>query len=117
MIIILEPSPQLGLSESDIRLVEMYPNQLIFEWSEISYNCPFFHYRIVASNCGQCPNTTRHTTATCFGDFTESVNCSFSIQSVLCNDIVKLLAFTEVIGYGTSGNYNSIKVLLIEHIN
>ena len=64
---------------------------MVFEWSEVASNCPIFHYHITSSNCGQCPNTTRNTTATCTGNFTTNslslCSESLAVQSVLCGDI------------------------------
>ena len=43
----------------------------------------------MASNCGQCPNTTVNTTATCRRNNTKLTNsapCSFAVQSEACGD-------------------------------
>ena len=75
---------------NDLHLVEVYPDQLVFNWTEESskFNCPHFYYRLTSSNCGQCPNATTNTTATCTGNYTTNSSCLFTVQSVLCEDII-----------------------------
>ena len=61
---------------------------LIFVWSPVIFNCSNLHYAI-ASNCGWCPNTTKRTTATCRGvPVSVGDRCVFTIQSVVCGDVV-----------------------------
>ena len=72
------------------RIVEDFEGNfsLTFIWSPVIFNCPSLHYTI-ASNCGSCPNNTTRTTATCRG-VPVSVGdcCVFTIQSVVCGDVV-----------------------------
>ena len=99
-ILYLEPLPP----PVNLQLVET-SSELVFEWSEVTSNCPHFHYRINSSNCGQCPNTTRNMTATCTGNFTTNSPspCLFAVRSVLCVDICgNATTVTAMIGiYGT----------------
>ena len=74
---------------NDVYLVEANSTQLSFQWRQISARCPAVQYRIVASNCGQCPNITPNTTATCTGPFPlNDVQCLFALQTIVCDDIV-----------------------------
>ena len=75
---------------NDVYLVEANSSQLIFQWSEIPVSCPAIQYRIIASNCGQCPNTTHNTTVTCTGTFPllHDTQCLFALQTIVCDDIV-----------------------------
>ena len=83
-----------GHPPNDVTLYEVTLNHLTFIWSEnnVLSHCPLLHYRISASpSCGLCPNTTVNTTATCLGDYAQllsnSLNCSFAIQTIVCGDI------------------------------
>ena len=72
-----------------VNFVEESPNHIRFNWSHVLFICPLLHYRIVASNCGQCPNTTVNTTVTCRGNNTKLSNsapCSFAVQTVACGE-------------------------------
>ena len=78
---------------SDVNLIEETRTHLRFNWSrsQNSLNCPSIFYQIVASNCGQCPDTTTNTTVTCFGNYTQlmsSRQCSFAVQAVVCDNII-----------------------------
>ena len=72
-----------------VNFVEESPNHIRFNWSHILFICPLLHYRIVASNCGQCPTATVNTTATCRRNYMQVMNnvpCSFAVQTVACGD-------------------------------
>ena len=75
---------------SDLRLIEASSSQLIFQWapSAASLICHSLYYRITAENCGLCPVTTHHTTATCTGIHPATYHqCSFGVQTVVCDDV------------------------------
>ena len=61
---------------------------LTFSWSPVAPDCPAIHYNILASNCGSCPTTTNHTTATCTDVPPENIVCTFAIQPVMCGSLV-----------------------------
>ena len=68
--------------------VDISQQQLTFTWSPVVPDCPAIHYNILASNCGSCPTTTNHTTATCIDIPTiGSTSCNFAIQAVVCGNI------------------------------
>ena len=70
-----------------ISLVNVVSKQLIFGWSPIALECPDIHYKINASNCGNCPTTTNHTTVTCTNVPTNGNTCTFAVQTIVCRNI------------------------------
>ena len=72
---------------NDIRLKNVNSSQLTFQWSPVSSTCHAIHYLISASNCGHCPNITSHAMATCAGMFRGIQVCSFTVQTVVCDNI------------------------------
>lgn len=64
--------------------------QLTFAWSEVDRDseCSAFHYRIFAHNCGTCLNNTQRNMVACtdYRITTFETVCSFSLQTVFCND-------------------------------
>ena len=45
----------------------------------------------MASNCGDCPSTTRSNMVTCNGNYSQHMSdhqCSFAVQTVVCDDLV-----------------------------
>ena len=74
---------------SDIRLVEATSRQLVFQWNAVSPSCQFVQYLIRANHhCGQCPDTTVHTTASCTGLMINGQHCMFALQAHVCDSIV-----------------------------
>ena len=59
----------------------------MFEWSPVTVECPNIQYKINASNCGSCPTTTNHTTATCTNIPTNGSRCTFAVQTIVCDNI------------------------------
>ena len=72
---------------TDVQLVEANHTHLSFNWSLVLLNCPSIFYHIVASNCGQCPDTTTSNKVICTGNYAMiSHQCSFAVQASACND-------------------------------
>ena len=65
---------------------------LSFIWSQVPLNCPSIQYKIIVTeNCGECPNTTTSNKVTCTRNYTQLTNnhqCSFAVQTVVCDDII-----------------------------
>ena len=78
------------------------PTLIAFIWNTYSPDCPAIHYNILASNCGNCPNTTNHTTAICTGVPTDNSMCTFAVQTVACGNITgesnQVLLFNNIPG-------------------
>ena len=76
---------------ADVQLVEENNTHLGFSWSQVSLNCPSVQYHIVASNCGECPDTTTTYEVICTGNYTQLINnrqCLFAVQAGVCNDSI-----------------------------
>jgi hypothetical protein len=76
---------------SDVRVIDVGLQTLIFNWSQpLNLSCDAIKYSISATGCGVCPNSTS-TSITCT-DITLSSNstmlCSLSVQPVVCGNIV-----------------------------
>ena len=79
------------LPPNDVHLVKANFSEISFHWSDVSTSCPGIHYRIVASNCGQCPEVTSKSLVICNGNYSHLINglqCSFAVQTIICGDIV-----------------------------
>lgn len=72
----------------NVHLAQVSKNALTFQWEPGI--CPnSTGYKVNATNCGMCPNTTLSTSLTCVvsGVFTASIKtafCSLSIETVAC---------------------------------
>ena len=80
-------------------IVNRESREITFNWTEIAPECPAVEYSILASNCGNCPTATNHTTATCTNVPANGGTCIFAIQIVIC-------------GYKITGQESMIRVLL-----
>ena len=60
----------------------------MFGWSPVAPDHSDFHYDIITSNCGSCPNTTTNTTAICTDVPTDGSVCTLAIQTVACGNIM-----------------------------
>ena len=58
-----------------------------FAWSPVGSDCSAIHYNILASNCGSCPTTTKHTNVTCTDIPTDGSTCVFAVRTVVCGNI------------------------------
>ena len=67
--------------------------QLTFVWSPVVSDCPATHYNILASNCGSCPTTTNHTNVTCTDVLNDGIVCTFTIQTVVCENITGNISY------------------------
>ena len=76
------PPNQLYISSADFS-----SRELTFGWSPVAPDCPAIHYKILASNCGSCPNTTNHTTVTCTDVPINGSTCTFAVQTLVCGNI------------------------------
>ena len=54
--------------------------------------CDAVHYIISAVGCGVCPNVTSNHSVTCdltdIGTINNTLQCSMSVQTVVCDDII-----------------------------
>ena len=72
---------------NDVRLINVQPGQITFNWTSADALCDSVSYNIIASNCGQCPPTTNNTTATCTYVVASGQVCTFIVQAVVCGTI------------------------------
>lgn len=70
-----------------IRLSLDHPGWFVFSWDEVDTDCEVVHYRIIASNCGRCPTITAHTTVVCTDIPTNGNNCTFAVQTLVCDSV------------------------------
>ena len=77
---------------SDVHLADINSTHLTFHWNLILITCNAIQYHIESANCGHCPNVTSSTSATCYynrsGLFTMNQLCMFTVQTVVCDNIV-----------------------------
>ena len=68
-------------------VLDINPLKLIFEWSPVSLNCPALHY-IISFDCGICPPVATNTTAVCTEIQLGISNCTFTIQTNVCDSLI-----------------------------
>ena len=68
-------------------VTDLNPPELTFEWNPVSLNCLALQY-IIAFNCGICPSITMNTTAVCTEIQLGVSNCTFTIQTSVCDSLV-----------------------------
>ena len=73
---------------TDAYVVDLSLRQVVFKWSSVSSTCHQIRYNIISNNCGQCPDITTHTTATCTGIPTNDQQCTFALQTIVCNNLI-----------------------------
>ena len=97
---------------NDIRLIQVQPGQLTFNWTSIDAQCDSVSYSIISSNCGQCPSTTSSTNITCRDSVASGQVCSLIVQAVVCGNITgNQSSPTSVIMKGVL-LYYSVRLLL-----
>ena len=70
----------------NVSLNQVMNRILRFTWDSIH---PFSSYKVNASNCGICPNTTSSNSISCIIDIKHSIQfkCSLAVQSMTCDRI------------------------------
>ena len=87
--IILSKSIDPPPPPTNVQLVGISSEQLIFNWTAVSSNCSILQYNIT-SNCGTCADIIASSTSSVSCSINLSVNmmpCSFGIQSVICTNM------------------------------
>ena len=72
---------------TDIRLVDIHPGQITFNWTDVAALCQSLYYNIISYNCGRCPSVTSNTTVTCTDVVASGQVCTLSIQTAVCDDV------------------------------
>lgn len=67
--------------------MDLNPPELTFEWNPVSPNCLALHY-VISFNCGICPSITTNTTAVCTEIQLGMSNCTFTIQTNVCDSLI-----------------------------
>ena len=74
-------------SPNDVRLVDVQPGQMTFNWTSVDTECKSLAYKIISSNCGRCPATTHNTTVTCIDVVASGQVCTFIVQTEVCGNL------------------------------
>ena len=88
-------------------------DSLVFSWNSSFSNCSAIHYNILASNCGSCPTTTNHTTATCTDVSTDGSVCNFTVQTIVCENSVGVVTHLLPLNKTTGSTIDSVVVSLL----
>ena len=93
--VLYQPVSSLQLSE----IIGTPALGLMFTWNQLGPNLPNVHYRVQATNCGVCPDTTNSTTVTCSNVQVSpsALQCTFNIRSVVCGQEVNSMADPAVV--------------------
>ena len=101
-------------SPNDIRLIQVQPGQITFNWTSVDAQCDSVSYNIISSNCGHCPSTTSNTNITCRDTVASGQVCTFIVQAVVCGNITgNQSSPTSVIMKGALLYYCSVHLLLV----
>ena len=72
---------------NDVKLVSIDNKELLFSWTSVNNNCPYF--LITFNGCGACPSSTNTTNITCSTTDTQLTSnvtvCTLRVQSVVCD--------------------------------
>ena len=74
----------------NVHLAQVSKNALTFQWDPVQSVCPdnIIGYKVIATNCGVCPNTTLSTSVTCITSSMLTTNisklCSLSVETTAC---------------------------------
>ena len=72
---------------NDIRLIQVQPGRITFNWTSVDAQCDSLAYNIISSNCGSCPPITTNTNVTCTGIVASGQVCTFTVQAVVCGNL------------------------------
>lgn len=72
---------------NDVRLVDIQPGEITFNWTSVDAQCDSLSYNITSFNCGDCPPTTSNTNVTCTNVVALGQVCTFLVQTVVCGNI------------------------------
>ena len=96
-----------------VMVTDVSPPELTFEWSPVSLNCPDLHY-IITFNCGICPFITTNTTTICSGIQIGTNNCTFTIQTNVCDSLTGDVTQVPLILKGKCINFINNYLLLCQ---
>ena len=84
MIFIAAPLPP----PSNVMLSQINSSHITFTWNLVSPDCQALHYRINATNCGQCPNTANTNSVTCAIPTSIGFDqtCVLTVKAVVCGN-------------------------------
>ena len=74
----------------NVHLAQVGKNALTFQWDPVQSVCPdsIIGYKVIAANCGVCPNMTLSTSVTCTtsGMLTTNIStlCTLSVETTTC---------------------------------
>ena len=74
---------------SNVTLSKINSSHLTFTWNSVSPDCQAVHYKVNATNCGQCPNTADSNSVTCTipTNIAFEQNCVLAVEAVVCGDV------------------------------
>ena len=74
---------------NDVQISYIGYRKLIFSWNSVLPTCQALYYKINATNCGECPNTTDSTSVTCKLPPKSNLQqtCMFKVKTMVCGNI------------------------------
>ena len=96
---------------NNVTLSMVNSSHLTFTWNSVSPNCQAVHYKINATNCGQCPSSTSCSVTCPIYTDTNSVSCGISNINMLATlPETCAVIFQPVVCDNVSGNQSSFTV-------
>jgi hypothetical protein len=71
---------------NDVRVVDVQPGRITFNWTSVDTECDSLSYNIISYNCGMCPFNTSNTSVTCTNVVALGQLCTFLVQTVVCGN-------------------------------
>ena len=64
------------------------PQELIFSWDQVDYNCPTLQYNFTSQDCGSCAtDSSQAVSCTEFQTSPAGIACTFTVWSVVCGNV------------------------------
>ena len=73
---------------SFVHISDLNRSHLIFSWRAPVRNCPSLSYKILATNCGDCPSSTNTTNTSCMIGTVTEIECIFTLKTIVCGNIL-----------------------------
>ena len=96
----------------DVQLLNVSMEHLLFVWTPVSPDCPYKHYTVISSNCGNCTNIVTSNSITCSNVVaTRQLHmCTLIVQSIVCKNIPGAASNPQTIAIK---GYNNIIIELL----
>ena len=92
------------------------PQELIFSWDQVQYDCPTLEYNFTSENCGSCAEVTPRVVS-CIGFETSpaGIVCTFTVWSTVCGNVTGPGSMQSA-NVSLQGYYFNTVIIIMVHI-